>query len=350
MFRKMLLLLIVLLPVVGCGIEWFPDGTKPNSFSFATKTGVQLSTPTESNTVTITGNSYTSPISVANGEYKIADGNYTSAAGTISAGQTVTVRHTSSASYGTATTTTLTIGGVSGTFTSVTIAKPILNNISSFSFATKTGVELSTLVESDPVTITGTNAPWPIAVTNGEYSIDAAAYTSAAGTINKLQSVKVRHTSASTYSTTTTTILSVGHADIGEAVSVGFSSVTKDSPAPFSNFSTFPPLTTVNASADNVVSATNPTAQRTGTTDPVTIQFSFNGTNGDTTMLRTFHGLVAGLDGQNRKIHPGYFQVDVGIPANSFAQLLSVTVSSPAISATTFNSITHWVFRQITYN
>ena len=61
-------------------------------------------------------------ISVTDGEYSIDGGAFTPAAGMIDSGQTVAVRHTSSASNSTDTTTTLTIGGVAGTFTSITVA------------------------------------------------------------------------------------------------------------------------------------------------------------------------------------------------------------------------------------
>ena len=60
-------------------------------------------------------------ISVTGGEYAINGGSYTSDAGTVENGNTVTVRHTSSASFSTATNTVLTIGGVSDTFTSTTV-------------------------------------------------------------------------------------------------------------------------------------------------------------------------------------------------------------------------------------
>ncbi len=57
------------------------------------------------------------------GEYSIGcNGTFTAAAGTVTSGQTICVRHTSAAQAGTATATTLTVGGVSDTFTSTTKA------------------------------------------------------------------------------------------------------------------------------------------------------------------------------------------------------------------------------------
>ena len=59
-------------------------------------------------------------ISVTGGEYSVNGGAYTSAAGTVNNGDTVTVRHTHSAGESTRIDTVVTIGGVSATFSSVT--------------------------------------------------------------------------------------------------------------------------------------------------------------------------------------------------------------------------------------
>ncbi|MBM3351335.1 MAG: DUF1566 domain-containing protein [Betaproteobacteria bacterium] len=95
--------------------------TTPDAFSFTAQSDVAISTLIESNTITVAGINAAATISVTNGEYRINGGAYTSTAGTVTNGQTVTVRHTSSASGSAATNTTLTIGGVSATFTSTTL-------------------------------------------------------------------------------------------------------------------------------------------------------------------------------------------------------------------------------------
>ncbi len=98
-----------------------PD-TTPDAFSFTDLTNQVLSTQVESNTITVAGINAATAITITGGEYQINGGGWTSAAGTVTNGQTVKVRHTTSASNGTATDTTLTIGGVSDTFTSTTVA------------------------------------------------------------------------------------------------------------------------------------------------------------------------------------------------------------------------------------
>ena len=102
---------------VAAGVDITPD-----VFSFTAQTGVALSTVITSNVITVAGINSPAPISITGGTYSINGGAYTAIAGTVTNGQTVTVRHTSSAANSTVTTTTLTIGGVSASFTSTTVA------------------------------------------------------------------------------------------------------------------------------------------------------------------------------------------------------------------------------------
>ncbi len=93
----------------------------PDGFSFTAQSSVATSTQVTSNSVTIGGINSASAISVTGGEYSIGCGAvFTSAAGTIASGQSVCVRHTSAAAQNASVSTTLTVGGVSGTFTSTT--------------------------------------------------------------------------------------------------------------------------------------------------------------------------------------------------------------------------------------
>jgi len=108
----------------------------------------------------------------------------------------VKVRHTSSAANSTATNTVLTIGGLSDTFTSTTVAFVADTTPDAFTFTDQTGVALSTVIESAAITVSGINSAAAISVTGGEYSINGGAWTSAAGTVTNGQTVKVRHTSS----------------------------------------------------------------------------------------------------------------------------------------------------------
>ena len=94
--------------------------TVPDSFGFGERLSVPSGSVIESDPITVTGIDGPAVISVAGGEYSIEGGAYTSGAGTVTNGQTVRVRHTSSADPATTVTTVLTIGGVNGTFSSTT--------------------------------------------------------------------------------------------------------------------------------------------------------------------------------------------------------------------------------------
>jgi hypothetical protein len=93
----------------------------PNSFAFIDQTDVAWNTLVVSNEITVTGINADSAISIIGGEYSISGGAYTSAAGFVNNLDTVLVRQTSSSSYSTTTNATLTIGGVSDTFSVTTV-------------------------------------------------------------------------------------------------------------------------------------------------------------------------------------------------------------------------------------
>jgi hypothetical protein len=90
-----------------------------------------------------------------------------------------------------------------------------------FSFTAQTGVEQSALITSNAVTITGIDAPAPVTVSGGEYSIGCTStFTSASGTVNNDETICVRHTSSSSPNGSVNTTLVVG------GVSAVFSSTT----------------------------------------------------------------------------------------------------------------------------
>lgn len=100
-----------------------PD-TTPASFSFTATTGASLNSTTTSNTITVSGINTATTVSVVNGQYAIDNGSFTSAEGTINNGQTLQVQVTNSANYQTTTTATVTIGGISASYSATTMAEP----------------------------------------------------------------------------------------------------------------------------------------------------------------------------------------------------------------------------------
>ena len=96
--------------------------TAPDDFAFGDVTDVPLNILIESNTITVTGITALTSIAITIGEYSVNGGGYTASGGVVANGDTIKVRHTTNTGFSSATDTTLTIGGVSDTFTSTTLA------------------------------------------------------------------------------------------------------------------------------------------------------------------------------------------------------------------------------------
>jgi hypothetical protein len=182
--------------------------TTPDAFSFTDQTGVAVSTVISSNTITISGINTATPISISDGEYAINGGTFRSTASTISTGQTVQVRQTSSASFSTTTNAALTVGSMSDTFSVTTL--PADTTPDAFTFTDQTGVAVSTSITSNAITVSGINSPAAITVTNGAYSINSGAFDTASGTVNNGDTVRVRVTSSAAVETSVDATLSIG--------------------------------------------------------------------------------------------------------------------------------------------
>ena len=112
-----------------------PPDTVPNNFTFIDQSGVSLSAQVTSDAVTISGINAPTALSVSgdgSSEYSIDGGAFTSAAGIVTNGSSVRVRHTSSEAPDTSVDTILTVGGVADTFTSTTIEYAIADSVTTF--------------------------------------------------------------------------------------------------------------------------------------------------------------------------------------------------------------------------
>lgn len=96
------------------------NDTTPDDYTFVDQANVALNTSITSDAVVITGLGASAVIGVTGGEYSINNGDFTAMDGFINNGDTVTVRHTSSPIAQSTVDTVLTIGGVSGTFSTTT--------------------------------------------------------------------------------------------------------------------------------------------------------------------------------------------------------------------------------------
>jgi len=208
-FYKLLVAIsfISLLAACGGGSSGPKKDSTPNAITFAPVTNAAASTEVTSAPVTISGINQSVSISVSGGTYSIGGGAFTSIAGTITNGQVVTVKVKSSDKTNTPTTATLSVGGVSGAFTVTTVPDV---SPDALTFTPVEGAGAKAVTPSNEVTVTGIDISAPISIVNGEYSINGAAYTNAAGTVNKDQKVTVRITSSDAPGTAVTATLTIG--------------------------------------------------------------------------------------------------------------------------------------------
>lgn len=96
--------------------------TTPNAFSFTDQTGVALSSTITSAAITVSGINSAATITSSGGTFDINSSGTFISSGTVNNGDTVRARVTSSSSNSTAVNCTVTIGGVSDTFTATTLA------------------------------------------------------------------------------------------------------------------------------------------------------------------------------------------------------------------------------------
>ncbi len=140
--------------------------------------------------------------------YAIGTGPFASTAGTVTNGQTVTVKVMTSASNNTAVTATLTIGGVNGAFVVTTAA--VDTTPDAFSFTAATDAQPNSANTSATITVAGINTATPISITGGTYSIVGGGTDLTSGTVTNGQVVTVKTTAAAAPSTPVNAVLTIG--------------------------------------------------------------------------------------------------------------------------------------------
>jgi hypothetical protein len=112
----------------------------PTAFTFTDVTNAGLSTVYESNTITVTGIDAPAAMTITGGQYSVNGGAYASGPTTVFNGDSVKVRTTSSGSNSAGVDVTLTIGGVSDTYTVTTAAGAGAFSFTPFAYYDKTSV------------------------------------------------------------------------------------------------------------------------------------------------------------------------------------------------------------------
>ena len=187
------------------------NGGTPNAFSFTNQTGVSTNVTVTSNAVALSGFSG-ALVSACSGctdilKNGVSQGNQFAV---FLAGDTVAIKQQSSASYGTQTTASITVGATSSGTWSVTT---LTNQPNAFSFTDQTGVTTSTLITSNAVTLSGT---FPTATATcgagcAEISRNGGAFD--AGPVGGFESgdtIAIRQTSSASEGTATTASVSLG--------------------------------------------------------------------------------------------------------------------------------------------
>ena len=119
---------------------------------------------------------------------------------------------------------------MSGVFDVTTLAVPVDTIPDPFSFTAQTGVALSSVATSNPLTVSGINSASAISIVGGTYSINGGAYVSTAGTVTNGQTVTVQQAASNSYSFTTTATLTIG------GVSGAFDVTTLAVPVPTTSY------------------------------------------------------------------------------------------------------------------
>lgn len=180
----------------------FPD-TKPKPFTFTAVTNKLPSTVYTSNTITVTGIKVPSTMTISggSGQFQINGGSWSNVTTTVSNGDTVAVRGTSSSSFVTTVNIVLTIGGVSGTYA--------ITTQSAFGFVDEVNAALSTVYTSNTVVLV---AGGSISITGagGQYQVNGGSWVSGSGSVSNGDTVAVRNTSSGSVSTNIDTTLTVG--------------------------------------------------------------------------------------------------------------------------------------------
>ncbi|HET8883257.1 MAG TPA: choice-of-anchor D domain-containing protein [Solimonas sp.] len=145
--------------------------TTPDSFTLGSVDGVLPDSLQTSETVTVSGINTATLISIDSGQYRINDGAYGDAPGTVHAGDRITVQRQAPSGFSETGQATLTIGGVSASFAITTTTMDAVPD--SFTIPPIDTATPGATVSSPVVQITGINAPTPFTIDQGCLRIDA---------------------------------------------------------------------------------------------------------------------------------------------------------------------------------
>lgn len=186
-----------------------PDVDPDDSFAFPVLEDAPIGATVDSQAIRIKGINMDAPISVSGGRYSINYGGYQEEPGTIPPGAILQVSHFTSLQPDSETRTTVTIGGRSAVFRSVTEIPPDPNP-DPFSFPELTNTVRGTWIESAVVQLSGTDVDAPIGINGGMYRINGGPWSYGQGSIPPGATLQLRHYSSDQFLTRSQTTVVVG--------------------------------------------------------------------------------------------------------------------------------------------
>jgi len=196
-------------------------GGRPTPLAFASVEGVEANVLQVSTDVVV-DSAGTLDLSVEGGEYSIGcNGVFTAVDGSIENGEDLCLRHLSAPRPEHPAATVVRLGNHRSAFVSLTGFSD--TQPESFSFAPQDQTGVSETVISSSVAMEGIDAPAPVMVSGGEYSLGCgiSGFTTEPGYVAPGGTICVRHQAASSFATRTVTTLTVG------GVSADFASTTR---------------------------------------------------------------------------------------------------------------------------
>jgi len=221
-----------------------PPSQNPNPFSFNNVTDASLQTYINSNIVTITGITQAVTVtSPSNGfESSVNGGAFSTTSKTINNGETLQLRVLTSNVLGDSKNTAITVGDSAPVTWSVTNVLVADSSPEFFNILDVTGAAVSTLTNSNPITITGINVPATVTTTNGaQISVNGGAFVNSPTTINNNQTLRVRLTSSADFGGVVSTNVTVGNltdtwnlftTTAGDTIPDAFTFINKPNQAP----------------------------------------------------------------------------------------------------------------------
>lgn len=187
-----------------------PIDTTPDGFVFVDQSGLATGTQATSAPIIVTGINAASPISISGGLYRINGGAATAAPGGVQAGDSVVVLLSTSEFANAPASATVTIGGVSDTFTARTGSVDSTPTL--FTFADVVDARRGRMITSNRITVGGINTPVPITVSGNQlrYSKNGAPFTATPGSVVAGDQIRVQMASSSAPYTTVSGVVNIG--------------------------------------------------------------------------------------------------------------------------------------------